>query len=452
LSFLPMIAKEKFNSSLIDSASGKAVLFVKAHPGEKGLWELQGALKIKEADLKLEKQKSPVENIAASIEFSRQGLSWVDTRFKYQGVSYQSSGTLYDFRAPSVNLKLFSAGLSLAADFNLLDKKIKVNQLKGKYLDTQFSASGSIDNSDPANPQVDLSGNINFELASLGKLLDKRYPVITAMRPAGQLEAQFNLKGNPRNFKNCYLEAKLASSKFSLYGLNAQNLTLDFLLDQKIARVPALSIAFYDGLIEGSGALNLDTANLAYQLELKADGIKLEKLKADTAAKNKNTSGTLLGRLKLNGYADDINKLSGSGSFSVLEGNLWEFDLLKGLGKLLFTKDLGNIKFSECTSDFLVKDKFISTDNLKLKSNIVNFSGPLKIGFNGSLEGALDVEILSEMVPVSGTFKDITTAIIGQAGKFAVIRLSGTLKQPKYSFKPAVTSIIKGITDVLFGK
>jgi len=452
LSFLPMIAKEKFNSTLINSASGKAVLSIKAHPDEKGAWELEGALKIKEADLKLDKQNSPVENIAASIEFSRQGLSWTDTRFKYQGISYQSSGGLSDFRVPCVNLKLYSEALSLAADFNLSGGKIKVNQLKGKYLDSQFSVSGNIDNSDSANPRVDLGGDINFELGNLGKLLDKQYPAIKSMRLAGQLEAQFNLSGNPYNFKNCYLQAKFTSSNFSLYGLSAQSLALDFLLDQKIARVPALSIVFYDGLIEGIGALNLDTANLPYQLELKAGGIKLEKLKSDTASRNKNISGTLLGELKLNGYANEINKLNGSGSFSILEGNLWEFNLLKGLGKLLFTKDLGNIKFSECTSDFLVKDKFVYTDNLKLKSNIVNFSGPLKIGFDGSLEGALDVIILSEMVPVSGTFKDITTAIIGQAGKFASIKLSGTLKEPKYSFKPAVTNIIKGLTDVLFGK
>jgi len=452
LSFLPIIAKEKFNFTLINSASGKAALSIKAHPDEKGIWELEGSLKIKEAGLKLDKQKSPVENIASSIEFSRQGFSWSDTSFKYQGISYQSSGRLSDFTAPGVNLKLYSEGLSLAADFNLSGSKIKVNQLKGKYLDSQFSVSGNIDNSDSANPRVDLGGNINFEMGSLGKLLDKQYPAIKSMRPAGQMEAQFNLSGNPYNFKNCHLQAKFTSNKFSLYGLNAQNLTLDFLLDQKMARVSALSLIFYDGPIEASGDLNLDTADLPYNLELKASGIKLEKLKADTASKDKKTSGTLLGELKLNGYANDINKLEGSGSFSILDGNLWEFSLLKGLGNLLFTKDLGNIKFSECTSDFLVKDKFVSTDNLKLKSNIVSFSGPLKIGFNGSLEGALDAVILSEMVPVSGTFKDITTAVVGQAGKFAVIKLSGTLKEPKYNFKPTVTNIIRGLTDVLFGK
>ena len=452
LSIFPSIAKEKFNFTLVNSATGKAALSLKVYPDEQGVWVVQGELGITGAGLKLDKLDQPAEDVAGVIEFSQQGLSWKDTKFKYQSINYQSSGTLSDFKAPSINLKLFSEDLSLGADFNLLGKKIKVNQLKGKYFDSQFLVSGDIDNSDSANLKVDLGGNINFELGKLGSMLDKQYQAIKSLQPAGQLEMQFNFNGNPNNFKNCYLQAKFTSSNFSLYGLNAQSLTLDFLLDQKLVKIPAINIVFYDGLIEGSSALNLDTANFPYQLELKADGVKLEKLKMDTVSKSKNISGTLLGELKLNGYLDDLGKLSGSGNFSILEGNLWEFNLLQGLGKILFTKDLGNIKFSECTSNFMVKDKFVYTDNLKLKSNLVNFSGPLKIGFDGSLEGALDVDILSEMVPISGTFKDITTAIAGEAGKFGLIKLSGTLKEPKYNFKPAVTNIIKGLADVLFGK
>ena len=452
LSILPPIAKEKFNFNLINSASGKAALTIKAHPDELGVWRVDGEVGIIGGGLKLDKQDIPVEDIASVIEFSKQGFSWRDTKFKYQGLEYQSNGTFSDFKAPNIKLKLFSHDLSFTGNFDLLGKKMKISQLNGKYLDSQFSVSGDVDNSDFANPQVDLSGKLNLELANLSKILDKQYPAIKSMRLAGQMDAQFNLNGNPLNFKNCYLQAKLNSSNFSLYGLNMQSLSVDFLLDQKLVKIPNLRIGIYDGLIEGAGTLNLDTADLPYQLELQANGIKLEKLKMDTASKNKNISGTLLAELKLNGYSADLSKLSGAGSFSVKEGRLWELNLLQGLGNLLFTKDLGSLELSECDCYFLIKDKFISTDKLQIKGNIVNLSGPLKVGFDGSLEGAMNVDILSEMVPVSGTFKDLTTAIIGQSGKFAIIKLSGTLSKPKYSFKPQVNNIIKGLADVFFGK
>lgn len=452
LSILPAIAKEKFNFNLINQAQGKASLTIKANPDTKGIWVVQGGLDITGAGLKLDKLDQPIEDITAAVNFSQQGFSWKDTEFKYQGQDYQSSGTFSDFKTPGIRLKLFSHDLSLAADFGLIGKKIKISQLSGKYLDSKFSISGDLDNTDPANLQADLSGSINLELSNLIKILDKPYPHLESMQPAGQLDAQFNLSGTPSDFKNCYLHANINSVNFSLYGLKAQSLSTGFLLDQRIAKLPDIKIALYDGSIQGSATLNLDTAGLPYQLELAGGGIKLEKLKLDTPSKNKDISGVISAELKLSGYFSDLNKLSGSGNFSILEGKLWEFSLLQGLGKILFTKDLGSIKFSECTSDLLIKDKSVHMDNLKLKSTIANFAGPIKIGFNGSLEGALDVDILSDMVPVTGTFKDITTAIIGQSGKFGTFKLSGTLAEPKYDFKPAVTNIIKGLIDVFSGK
>jgi len=452
LSFLPAIAKEKFNFTQVSSALGKADLFVKLHPDGKGGWVLQGKAVIAGAGFKLAKQDTSVENISATLEFSQQGFSWSEAKFKYRDVDYKSSGALADFSAPDIKLQLFSRDLSLSGAFKITDKLIKITQAKGKYLDSQFLISGDIDNSEPARPQIDASGKLNLELGDLSKILDKNYPVIKNMQPKGQLETQFTLSGPIYDFKNCMIQARNSGSNFSLYGLNARDFQLDYLQEQKIARIVSMRFAFYDGLINGSGSLNLGSVNLPYHLELQAEGVKLENLKLDTASKSKNISGIFQGEAKLNGFSGDLSRLSGAGSFSVKEGRLWELNLLRGMGKLLFAKDLGSIELSECACVFMVRENYAYTDNLQLKGNIAELSGPLKIGFNGSLEGALEVNILSEMVPLSGTLKDFTTAIMGRVGKFGIIKLSGTLHEPKYGFKPAVTNIIKGLTDVFFGK
>ena len=452
LSILPAIAKDKFNLYLVNSASGKGALFVKILPDHQGTWGVQGSLDITGAGLKLDKVNGLVEDIAGSIEFSRQGLSWLDTKFKYQGINYKSSGTLYDFGAPKIKLKLYSDDLSVAGDFDLLGKKIKIGQLKGKYLDSQFLINGDIDQSDPAKPQVDLTGRVNLELSNLNKILAKTYPGIKASLPSGQLDTQFNLSGSIKDFKNCYLHAKSTSSNFSLYGLKATDLSLDYLQELGIAKITAMHMGFYDGVIEGSGAVSLNTTELAYRLELSSSGIKLEKLILDTPSKHKNIAGIFLGEVKFNGAGSDLNKIDGMGSFSVSHGKLGELNLLQGLGKLLLSKDLGSIEFTGCSCVFLLKDKFAYTDNLKLTSSIVNLTGPIKIGFDSSLEGALDVEILNELVPLDGTFKDVTTAIIGKGGKFGVIKLSGTLSKPKYAFKTDVGNMIQGLANMLFKK
>lgn len=453
LSILPAIAKDKFNFSLINSASGKAGLSIKIHPDNQGAWVVQGSLDITGAGLKLDKADSRIEDIAGSLEFSQQGLSWANTEFKYQGINYQSSGTLSDFVTPKVKFKLNSEDLSVSGDFDLLGKKIKLTQLKGKYLDSQFLISGDINQSDPAKLQVDLTGRINLELSNLNRLLEKTYPEIKAISPSGRLDTQFSLSGTVTDFKNCYLKTKSTSNSLYLYGLRATDLSLDFLLEQRIAKIPAAYITFYEGVVQGSAALNLNTQDLAYQSELRASGINLEKLKNDTPSKEKNIAGIFLGEVKLNGAGSDLSKLDATGSFAISHGRLGELNLLQGLGKLLLSKDLGNIEFSECACVFLLKDKFAYTDKLKLMSSIVNLSGPLKIGFNGSLEGILDVEVLSELVPLEGTFKDVTTAIIGKGGgKFGVIKLGGTLSAPKYTFKTDVGNIIQGLANVFLKK
>jgi hypothetical protein len=157
-------------------------------------------------------------------------------------------------------------------------------------------------------------------------------------------------------------------------------------------------------------------------------------------------------QLKLSGFSDDPGKLSGTGKILVNEGKLWQLNLFKGMGSLLFTKDFSSIVFSEASCDFLIQDKYIFTENLKMLSDIADLEGNARIGFDSSLDISLNVKVEDENAPLTGTFKDITTAIIGEAGRFGVIRITGTIKEPKYKFQAAVVDIIKGLKDAIFGK
>lgn len=453
LSLLVPLAKEKFNFTQVSSAYGAADLFVKVSQDAGGAWEARGKVGISAGGFKLSKQENPFENISASVEFSRDSLSWKDTKFRYQGADYQSAGELRNFSAPDVKLQLSSPDLFFSGAFSVSGKTVKITQLKGRYFNSQFSAGGIIDNSNPAFPLADIIGDVSLEIGDLGRIIYRDKPsALDSMKLKGVLDIKFILNGPVNDFKNCSIQARSSSSRISLYGLNTGDFLLDYLQEGKIARIVSMRAVFYEGLIEVSASLNLDSANLPYHAELQAQGIRLEKLKMDTASKTKNFSGLLQAQVKLNGFSGDLNKLSGAGSFSVKDGRLWELNLLRGVGKLLFAKDLASIELSQCSCSFLVQNNAVSTDNLKLSGNVAELSGPLKIGFNGSLEGALEVSIVSEMVPLSGSLKDVTTAFMGKVGKFGVIRLSGTLSEPKYNFKPVVTNIIKGITDVLFGR
>jgi len=446
------IARKKFKFDLIDSAAGPAVLSLNLQQAPGAAWQLRGGLEVAQAEIKFAKHDFPVENINSKIEFTQDLLAIDKLDFNYRGAAYKAGGGLTHFVSPLARLNLASENLILQTDFNLNGKRMNFSRIEGKYFETKFLLSGILDNTDPQAAQVDLNGSVNLNLEDLPKMLPKLSSQIQPFKLSGTLDTQVNLSGRINDFKSCNLALKSASSNFSFYGLHATDFSCYYRQADGLAEVLPLHMALYDGTIDVFAKMNLNSANLPYWVNLQMQGVRLEKLKLDTASRNKDISGDLGGELKVSGFVNDLTKLSGFGRVAITNGKLWELNLFKGMGKLLFADDFANIIFSEGFCAFAIQDSSIFTDNLRLKSNVANLSGPLKIGFDGTLDGALNVEILSEMVPLKGTFKDVTTAIIGSSGVFGVIRLGGTLAQPKYSFKTAVGNIIQGLANMFLKK
>ena len=466
LNALEGLLRDKFNIIFPADIHGRGNLSLKIETRlpAVGPPQIKGSLDIIRAILKLRKVRAPIEEISGRLEFDQNQLKWPQIKFKYLGLPYKTTGVLTNFQSPSVQLELSSTGLSLESVFTIEQRLVKLTELQGRYLNSKFSLGGEINTAEPSNLEADVSGQLNINLPDIKELLKKfssggefaaNYggkDRLEQIKPEGVINAQFKVKGNINNPKSCAIEAQLSSPVVSAYGLRGTEFLLDYGQAEGIADISRIYLSFYDGTIEAGAKMNLNSENLPFWVSAAMQGVKIEKLKLDTVAKEKDICGTISTQLKINGFSKDISKLSGAGQINIAEGNLWQLNLFKGLGALLFVKDFSKIIFSEGSCGFSVQDKYIFTDNLKLKSNIAELAGSVKIGFDSSVDASLNVHILDEMVPLTGTFKDVTSAIIGQAGKFGVIKISGTLKEPKYKFQPAVADIIGGLKDVFFGK
>lgn len=446
--------KEKLKASFLSSLNGEARLAVdiQIQASAKENPQINGYFDIYNAFLKIEKINSPLENINGRFHFTQNQLSWSDLTFKYSGASYKTGGILTNFQAPGGQLALSSPDLILETTFNVNNQLISFAKLTGKYFNSDFVLAGNINTGAAPNLPSEIKGDININLEDLTKMIPKSKAQIEKIKPSGVFGGQFDLKGNINDFKNCSLEAKLNSSGVSFYGLKADEVFLSYSQKEGRAEIPFFNISLYGGAIVGDAIINLKSANPDYALAANINGIKIEKLKMDTPFKKEDLAGTLQAQAKVSGLTNDISALSGSGKIYISEGKLWQLNLFQGLGSLLFAQDFANIIFHEGSCSFSIKDKYASTDDLVLKSNITSLAGSVRIGFDSSIDASLKVEVLDQNVPLSGTFKDITTAIVGRSGIFGVINITGTLKQPKYKFKPAVENFIKGITNMIFGK
>ncbi|MCX5714273.1 MAG: DUF3971 domain-containing protein [Candidatus Omnitrophica bacterium] len=448
---LKNILKDKFKLDLpiIINGQSRMALNLKLEPLSDTLPILNGYLDLADTSIKLEKLDPAFEGVSGRINFTFNGLSWKEVNFKFLNEPYKTNGALANFERPVVELTVVSDNLKLESNISVNNKVISVSKFSANYLNSAFSLSGDIDTGN--KPQARLLANADIEIGDLDKISTQFKEQLTRIKPNGKVKAKFNLTGNLADIKACAIEGQVTSEKLSLWGFKGTDLSIAINQQEGILEVSQGHLALYDGVIDLTGKMNLFSGNLPFWIEFSAKDIKIEKLNLDTSAKDKDIAGSIQAQGKISSFVKDFSKMTGAGKILVTQGKLWELNLFKGMGKFIFARDFANIVVSEASCPFVIQDGSIATDNLKMVSNLAEITGPVKIGFDGSVYSELNVNILGDSAPDTGTFKDIATAIVGTAGKFGTITLSGTLKDPKYKFKPAVADIFNSIKNAIFG-
>jgi hypothetical protein len=442
------LLKDEFDLVLPAAINGNATLLlnISTNKLKKGAFDLSGYLDIVNAALKLDKIGDQAQEIYGRLDFTADQLQAKELNFKYQGLPYKLSLLINNFKSPDVDMELTSQDLTVKSNFIVNRSKVAISLFSGKYLQSSCNFSGNFDLS---SSEADVAGILNLKLQDLKKPLANFKEKMEQISPEGDVQVKFTLGGDVRDIKGCSIQAQASSPQISLYGLKGSEFSCVYNQQAGVMDVPSLIFSFYGGTVNASAKANLKSDNLPYSVNLSIQGVKIEELKLDTKAKAKDIAGIIRGEVKANGFYNDLSKLIGTGKLAINKGKLWELNIFKGLGKILFTRDFAQIVFHEGSCNFTIQDSYIITKDLMLKSNMAYLYGLVKLGFSGSVDASLNIDILDELIPLSGTFKDVTTAVVGKAGRFATIDITGTVSDPKYKFKTAVGNIIKGIANIL---
>ena len=179
------------------------------------------------ASVKINQGKDILENVTGRFQIVPNQVSWDDVEFRYHDIHYKSSGILTNFKTPGIQLKLASKDISLNAVFALNDKVMNFSKFSGKYLNSDISATGVLDASDPARLKTDITGVLNVDLEDLKSALAKFKDKFYRVKPKGIVRAEFSLKGDPKDLKNCAIDANLSSDSLSLYGFRLATSTMN---------------------------------------------------------------------------------------------------------------------------------------------------------------------------------------------------------------------------------
>ena len=179
------------------------------------------------------------------------------------------------------------------------------------------------------------------------------------------------------------------------------------------------------------------------------ENLDLAQLRKDKFPKNENLAGNLSSLVNLSGPLNHPDQLQGEGAFAVTEGHLWRWHILDGLLGVLLIPEFRDVVFTDGQANFTVQDGKISTNDAWLKGSAVELKGSGWIDFSQNINFDISPIFDETSLLESKSLKKGATVLLTQTGDYFNIKLTGTLKDPKYKVVTSPSKILETTTDIL---
>jgi hypothetical protein len=345
-----------------------------------------------------------------------------------------------------VNLAWDEFGGKLQAYYK--DNILNVERIEIKGTNSKIVADGKVN---LENKKTNLEGGGYFELDKAEKIMNflgwSDTNLLKNINPAGLLNIKFIIENEsyPLNLK-----LKLAGfgEKVKIRGVNLNDMRLEIYGDKNELILSPLLASIGRGKIDLRIKVNFLKGDSL--VNFNAQNIELSLLKEAFPWRNRQ----LTGNLWLEAFLENKNLFSpksweGEGEIVIKEGNLWEISLLKGLGKFLLIPEFEKITFKDGYTEFAIQDEHIIFDKVELNSLQMGLEGKGNISFSGKLNFLFFPRFNPSLLSASEGLKKIITQFLGKTG--LIVEIKGTTKNPSYKIKPAISSTLKSLGDILKG-
>jgi len=413
--------------------------------------DFKGRANISKAKFNTSYLPEAINGIQSTIDFDKNKISWKDLKANFQQETYTSSGSMENFLKPYVKLALSSNKLNLESEFGITNKTVNIAKLAGTFFNSKFDIKGDVNISNTNNPLLDLVCNGNIDLADLGNINKNIKDALDKIKLSGIVNTQATLNGGLKDYTNWKLSLNGTSKAISIYGLKINNANLNYSqVNSPIANVELVGNP-YTGELSIKNQVDLSKADLPFVIKIDLNGVDISLLKNDTPLKDKEISGKFFGNASLKGSYNDIkNSLNGFGNIHIEEGNLWQLEMLKGLGQFLLIPEFQKINFKEAEGDFVIENNKVSTEDFLLSSDPLNMLLEGYIDFGGNIDFKVTAQVAEGLIKSPTDLQGIFTSILSQSTNAITIKLTGSVKNPKYKIIPIPGQIFKKAKDFIF--
>ncbi|MFA5315653.1 MAG: AsmA-like C-terminal region-containing protein, partial [Candidatus Omnitrophota bacterium] len=350
-------------------------------------------------------------------------------------------GTWTGFKTSLCVVKATAQDMAFEARVNKMDNALDISSLKLSAKDSRLEGSGQYDLATAAF-HLNAGGDIN--IADLKEWVPQKAVFEKPIDLNGLCHIQFDAAGPAKSWTSWKISSNITSKALHIKGFTIKDITLNYTQTAGQGLINFLNFTAYNGPATVKGRLDLNTKGPRYSLTGELKDLDLNRLKNDIPdMKNKAFYGKVSIQAVAEGTGADTKSISGQGQIVVTDGNIWEFNPLKGLGNFIFMPRFDTLAFSHATGDFMVKDGWMTTENLDLMGQDVELLVKGKIGFDGTLD-----LVAVTQVPTTGPGQSPIGEAVNTAGGMTAINITGSVEKPQYKLQPITQNIFKKLGDL----
>jgi hypothetical protein len=410
---------------------------IKTDMAQQGPPAIDGETILKNVGLEFPENKIALETDIGRLKFdtAKENVEGHFEAVKYRGQNYSLDGNLKGFKTPSISAMIIGADAKLQIDLTKEENLLRVTSAKGSFRNSAFDLSGELD----AHHDLRATGTATLACEDLTFFWPEGKNTLKQTDLKGTCSLSADITGPVSDFKLWRVKSKGSSDELSLYGLKLQNIQMDYVQIERQGFLNGLLFDAYGGKGAFKGKFDFAERGILYALQMLLNTIDLSKVKMDTPLKEKNYYGILDMKVSVQGTGSDLNSLKGGGSFTVKEGNLWEFNPLADLGSFIFKPGFNKISFTSGQADFTLQNGAVATDNLELFGPTLAIMAEGHVTFGGELNFLINTQVPQQGQPMD---------VISKAGSLTAIKVTGSVKDPKYKIQPIGENIMKKLGEM----
>lgn len=369
----------------------------------------------------------------------------------YGGIRLKGDFNIRNFSSPILTLNMKLDGGIIPYGINVFIPKGRIHKetktatfplIKIKTPLSKLQIKSSINLQYPYYLVAD--GNGEMELQELLTTIKYFSPSLKNIHTKGILNTRFHTKFN---FLNNDINAEIISygKKILINGLSWEDIFLHISqIGNKIILRKATA-NYKDGkiLLQALWKRNYSFGDIYLNIE----NIKLSQIIKDLRI-DSDLSGNLSSTINIKGNFTKKKHISGKGEIKIIKGYLWEINIFKGLGEILFIKpDFKSIIFKEGYGKFTFNDQGVNFTEISLISPNLTLKGEGNISFLKDINITIIPQINPNFIKGTRKLRDVIDDIIGKTG--IGIEIYGKIDKPKYKILPVVELPLKNIRHII---